>query len=86
MGEALFEISLAEKRSQGSEGPPHRIPDFLPPSQQNVEPSLSKAVSPKDARQHQSGWNASRQFKESRDAMHTFYLHVVSFLSRSSRR
>src|ERR1035438_9763210 len=47
MGEALFEISLAEKRSQGSEGPPHRIPDFLPPSRQNVERSLLKAVSPR---------------------------------------
>ena len=29
MGEALFEMSLAEKRSQGSEGPPHRTPDFF---------------------------------------------------------
>jgi hypothetical protein len=86
MGEALFEISLAEKRSQGSEGPPHRIPDFLPLSQQKVERALSKAVSPR----MRGSTNAARMpldnSKESRDAMHTFYLHVVSLLSRSGRR
>lgn len=54
-GEALFELSLAEKRSQGSEGPPHRIPDFLPPSHQNVERFIAKGRKSKDARQHKSG-------------------------------
>lgn len=35
MGEALFDLVLAELRGQGSEGPPHRIPDlfFAPYSQ-----------------------------------------------------
>jgi hypothetical protein len=29
MGEALFDLVLAELRGQGSEGPPHRIPDLF---------------------------------------------------------
>jgi hypothetical protein len=43
MGEALFETVLAELRNQGSEGPPHRIPDlFLP----ELACSISTAMSP----------------------------------------
>jgi hypothetical protein len=29
MGEALLKTVIAELRNQGSEGPPHRTPDFL---------------------------------------------------------
>jgi|HubBroStandDraft_6_1064221.scaffolds.fasta_scaffold29159_3 hypothetical protein len=54
-GEALFELSLAEKRSQGSEGPPHRIPDFLPPSQAECRTFMVKGGKRKDAQQHKSG-------------------------------
>src|ERR1700735_2374794 len=46
-GEALFELSLAEKRSQGSEGPPHRIPDFCLQASRTSNVSWLKAVSPR---------------------------------------
>jgi hypothetical protein len=29
MGEALFDLVLAKLRDQGSEGPPHRVPDLF---------------------------------------------------------
>jgi hypothetical protein len=29
MGEALFDLVLAKLRGQGSEGPPHRVPDLF---------------------------------------------------------
>jgi hypothetical protein len=43
MGEALFETVLAELRNQGSEGPPHRIPDPFYPK---LTRSISSAMSP----------------------------------------